>query len=68
MKYPNLKAEMARRGYSYEDLGKLLGIGGSAISHKMTGRNGFDLEEAKILCKHFKMSFEELFYENQSRD
>lgn len=66
MKYPNLKAEMARKGYSYEDLGKLLGISGSAIGHKMAGRNGFDVKEAKVLCEHFQMSFEELFYENKS--
>lgn len=65
MKYPNLRAEMARRGYTNAELGKILGVGESAISHKLHGRNSFDIKEVRILCDHFKMTFEELFFDGE---
>lgn len=62
MEYPNLKAEMARRGYTFEDLGKIIGVTAGAISLKLNGKRDFDILEIKKLCEHFKMPFEELFH------
>ena len=61
--YPNLKAEMARRGYTNNDLGKVIGVKGEAVSLKLSGKRDFDILEVKKICEHFGMSFEALFYE-----
>lgn len=59
--YPNLKAEMARRGYTNDDLGKIIGVKGGAVSLKLRGERDFDILEVKKICQHFDMSFEQLF-------
>lgn len=59
--YPNLRAELTRRGYTYDDLGKVIGLKGSAVSLKLNGKRDFDILEVKKICEHFNMSFEELF-------
>lgn len=64
MKYPNLRAEMARRGYTLDDVGKIIGVSGGAVSHKLNGKRDFDIVEVKKICEHFQMSFEELFNES----
>lgn len=66
MKYPNLRAEMARRDYTLDDLGKVIGVGAGAVSMKLNGKRDFDIVEVKQICEHFNMSFEELFNESNS--
>ena len=55
---------MARRGYTLDDLGKVIGVGAGAISMKLKGKRDFDIVEVKKICEHFNMSFEELFNES----
>ena len=55
---------MARRGYTLDDLGKVIGLKAGAISLKLNGKRDFDIVEVKKICEHFQMSFEELFNES----
>lgn len=64
MKYPNLRAEMTRRGYTFEDVAKLIGVGIPSISQKLSGKRDFSTNEIKIICNHFNLQFEYLFNEN----
>lgn len=57
---------MARRGYTLDDLGKVIGVGAGAVSMKLNGKRDFDIVEVKQICEHFNMSFEELFNESNS--
>lgn len=66
MKYPNLRAEMARRGYTLEKLGEVIGLKAGAISLKLNGKRDFDIVEIKKICEHFNMSFEVLFCESRN--
>lgn len=60
--FPNLAAEMRRRGETQTDLAKLLGLNSySSISAKMNGYREFRLCEVEAICKHYAKSFEELF-------
>jgi transcriptional regulator with XRE-family HTH domain len=61
LKYPNLRAEIARRGYTLNDFGKIIGVSPGAISLKLNGKRDFDIVEVKKICEHFNMSFEQLF-------
>lgn len=64
MKYPNLRAEMARRGYTVETFGEIIGLKSGATSLKLNGKRDFDIVEIKKICEHFNMSFEVLFCES----
>lgn len=44
--YPNLKAEMARKGFSQKDLAKALNMYEPGISYKMHSKSGFTVTEA----------------------
>lgn len=59
--YPNLEAEIARKGESYTTLGKILGLSPSAVSKRMDGQTRWNADEIAKVCKHFDMTFEELF-------
>lgn len=63
MKYSNLKAELARKGISMEDVSGLLGIHRNSVSNKINGDTPFTVEEAfKIRDKYFpKLSMDYLF-------
>lgn len=63
MKYSNLKAELARKGISMEDVSGLLGIHRNSVSNKINGDTPFTVEEAfKIHDKYFpKLSMDYLF-------
>ena len=63
MEYPNLKAEMARRGIKAYELAEALGIRQATLSSKMNGRTEFTLDEC-MTAKRFigtAMPFELLF-------
>lgn len=45
--YPNLRAELKRRGITLEKLAQLLNITVSTLSLKMNGRYAFTFNEAK---------------------
>lgn len=59
--YPNLRAEMARRGDTLQDLKELLDLSEGAISRRLSGITGWSIEEANVLCKRYDVPFEILF-------
>lgn len=61
--YPNLRAEMARKGLSIEKLAELLGITRGTLTAKLAGKRGFSLEEARMIRKilEVQMEYDELF-------
>lgn len=61
LEYPNLAAEMARRGETQKDLARLLVISEPSISMKMQGKRGFKMEEINAILDHYEKPFEELF-------
>lgn len=63
MRYSNLKAELARRGISMEEVSKVLNIHRNSVANKINGETSFTVEEAfKIQNRYFpKMSMDYLF-------
>lgn len=63
IKYPNLRAEMARAGMTICSLSGALGMDRNRLSRKLSGRTSLSLEEAisirDAICS--RMSVEELF-------
>ena len=53
MKYPNLRAEMARRGIKVGDVAKTLNLSYSATYNKISGRTDFTLAELLIIKRRF---------------
>ena len=44
--YPNLRAEVARKGMTMKELAKKIGIGESTMMQKLSGKYAFTLDEA----------------------
>lgn len=59
----NLKAEMAKKDITIEEISKLLGIHRNSVSNKINGDSSFSVEEAfKIQEKYFpKLALNYLF-------
>ena len=66
--YPNLQAEMARRGESTTDLQKLLGIDRSQVYRKLHGQAKWTLEDTFILYEHYKVDIYKLFKKNEKEN
>ena len=52
-KFPNLKAEMARRDISIQQMAKSLNKSRNTITGKLSGRQPIYLDEAFVLTKEF---------------
>lgn len=63
--FPNLKAEMSRRGIILEDLAKLLNVTVPTVSMKLNGKAPLTLAEAKAIKNYIGVDIplEELFGE-----
>lgn len=46
----NVRAEMARHRVTQRDVGAALGIAHSAVSHRLTGRTPFDVNELAAIA------------------
>ena len=55
---------MARQGMSQADIGKILGLGASAVSARLNGKCDFKFCEAVALAKFFDCSVEYLGSDN----
>lgn len=53
MPYLNLKAEMAKRNISIEDIANLLEIHRNSVANKIHGRSRFSVDEAFCVQKAF---------------
>lgn len=68
-RYPNIKAEMARHGISYEDIAKIIGISARSVKDKINGETlDFRMSECKkiylALFSQYKLTFDYLFMSN----
>lgn len=61
VKYPNLTAEMARRGETCITLAELLNISVSAAYRRMKGLVEWSKSEIDTLCDHFGKDYDYLF-------
>lgn len=63
--YPNLKAEMARFGVSYNDIAKLLGRSQQWVDSRMRGNASLSISDAMSIRNKFfpNLSCEYLFAE-----
>lgn len=61
--FPNLKAEIARKGYKEKDMAKKIGVSPRTLSNKITGRSDFTLSEMLAIKQNFfpDLSLEYLF-------
>ena len=61
--FPNLNAELARKGIKREKFAELLGISGRTAANKLCGKSEFTLSEIKNISKVFPgMSMDYLLY------
>lgn len=61
IKYPNLVAEMARKGDTQLVLAKLLNLTQASISRKLKGETAWSLEEVEKICEYYNKNYYELF-------
>ena len=61
VRFPNLVAEMARKGDTQEVLAKLLNLTQASISRKLKGETGWSLKEVEIIYDYYKKNYYELF-------
>lgn len=60
-KFPNLLAEMARKGDSREDLCEVLGVKRTTLWSRLNGTFEWKQSEINILCERYNKSYDELF-------
>lgn len=58
---PKLKGLMAEKGYTYDDLAKLLGRTRASVHSKLVGNRKFTIDELSIISEHFGVSRDDLF-------
>lgn len=59
--FPEIEAELARRGENYEILGLGIGLTKASVQRRMSGVTPWALPEIKATCEYFGKSFYELF-------
>ena len=59
--FPNLRAEMARRGETIGDIGKLVGLSYSTIKFRFSGKSDWTISEIETICDYFGKDYYELF-------
>jgi hypothetical protein len=59
--YPNLVAEMAKRGETYGTLAELLQTSISAVGRRINGTVEWTKSEIDTLCDHYNKSYTDLF-------
>lgn len=61
--YPNLRAEMARKGLTGKELAKVAGMTNATFSQKCNGKYSFTLDESKAIKEALQtdLPIEELF-------
>lgn len=59
--YPELAAEMARRGDYQKTLAKLLGLTEASVTGRLSGKTQWTIEEIEKICKYYGKDYYELF-------
>ena len=63
-KYPELRAEMARRGDTQESIAKLIEITTTSINRRLSGMIDWKISEIEKICEHYGKNYDELFKNN----
>lgn len=61
LEYPNIKAELSRKGMTAGEFATILGVTQSTFSNWMNGRTNIDMKHAKEIAKELDMSMDYLF-------
>lgn len=61
VKFPNLVAEMARRGETQKSLAKILNVSEPTMSLKLKGKSDWTFDEVEKLCEYFGKDYYQLF-------
>ena len=68
MVYPNLEAEIARRGIKKKDIAEELGISYKAFSNKRLGNSPFTYDEVCMICNCFFPDLDERYLFQKERE
>ena len=60
-KYPNLLAEIKRKGETQSYLAKLLDITIATVNLKLNGKRDWKISEIETICNHYGKGYDELF-------
>ena len=63
-KYPNLLAEIKRRGETQDDIAKILKVSRVTANKKIVGKCEWSISDIELLCNHYKKDYYELFKQN----
>lgn len=61
VKFPELEAEMARRGDNQLTLAKLLTTTQASISRRLSGKTNWQVWEIDVLCDYYGKDYYQLF-------
>ena len=61
IKYPELMAELGRRGEGQKTLAMLLNLNQATVSRKLAGISEWTISEIEILCEYFNKDYYQLF-------
>lgn len=61
VKYPELAAEMARRGDTQGTIAKLLNINNTSVSQRFSGELKWRIDEIEKICEYYGKTYDELF-------
>lgn len=59
--FPNLRAEMTRKGETIGDIGKLVGLSYSTIKRRFSSKSDWTISEIETICDYFGKDYYELF-------
>ena len=63
--FPELRAEMARRGLNNKMLSEWICVSEDTFRRKLNGESEFKVREARIICDRFELSMDVLFKTNK---
>ena len=66
--FPEIVAEMERRGESRKDLARLLELDVSQITRKLNGNIQWTIGDIEVMTLHYNKDFWELFRKNKKED
>jgi transcriptional regulator with XRE-family HTH domain len=64
LKYPNLLAEMKKRGETQDHISELLGLSRTTVNLGLSGKREWTISEIEKLCEHYQKDYYELFKGN----
>ena len=63
IRFPNMLAEIARSGKTYQEIAELLNLSPSSFGRRLSGQIEWSKSEIDTLCDYFKKPYDYLFGE-----